>query len=333
MSQKIKKSLSFAAAASVLLASMASAAPVPADLKPEAGALKIALMPWLGYGQLHVAKERDLYKANGLANVELVNFSEDKDLNAAFVSGQVDLAAVPTHQALQMVGAGLPVKIVMLMDTSEQADAILADASVKTLQDLKGKQIAFEEGTTSDILLRSALDKAGLAWSDITAIPMPAANAGAALIAERVSVAVTYEPYISTAKAQSDKVHVLFTGKDSPGLIGDVLVARDDVIESKPGQVLATVKAWGQAVDFYNADQNQGRKIISEAIGSTPEELKTGFDGVQFVSLAANKDQFKGSFVADALPVIEKAAQDAGLITHSIPAEQLIDSRFVEAAK
>jgi len=119
MSQKTKGLLRATIAACALLSgAVFAASPISSDLKPEAGKLKIALMPWLGYGQLYVAKDRDLYKANGLSDVELVNFSEDKDLNAALVSGQVDLAAIPTHQALQMVGAGLPVKIVLLMDTS-----------------------------------------------------------------------------------------------------------------------------------------------------------------------------------------------------------------------
>ena len=35
---------------------------------------------------------------------------------------------------------------------------------------------------------------------------MPAADAGAALIAGRVPVAVTYEPYITLATQQNDKV-------------------------------------------------------------------------------------------------------------------------------
>lgn len=39
--------------------------------------------------------------------------------------------------------------------------------------------------------------------NDIVRVPMPAADAGTALIAGRVPVAVTYEPYISTALAQT----------------------------------------------------------------------------------------------------------------------------------
>ena len=60
-----------------------------------------------------------------------------------------------------MVAAGLPVKIVLLLDVSMQADAILAGKDVATIKDLKGKPVAFEEGTTSDILLSYASPRTG----------------------------------------------------------------------------------------------------------------------------------------------------------------------------
>ena len=101
-----------------------------------------------------------------------------------------------------MVAAGLPVKIVTLLDFSLSADAIVAGKDIASVADLKGKQVAFEEGTTSDILLNYALASHGMTLADIEPVPMPAADAGSALIAGRVPAAVTYEPYISAARAQ-----------------------------------------------------------------------------------------------------------------------------------
>ena len=120
---------------------------VPA--KPEAGSFKMGIEPWLGYGQWHVAAAKKLFAANGLNDVQLVNFSEDKDINAALAGGQLDGANIATHTALVMAAAGLPIKIVALLDVSMTADAVLAGPEVKSIADLKGKQVAFEEGTTS----------------------------------------------------------------------------------------------------------------------------------------------------------------------------------------
>src|SRR5262244_2074347 len=121
--------------------------------KPEAGGIKMGIEPWLGYGQWHVAAKKDLFKEHGLDSVEIVNFTTDADLNAALASGQLDCGNIATHTAMAFAAAGLPLKIVLLLDVSMTADAMISDGTVGTIPDLKGKQVAYEEGTTSDILL------------------------------------------------------------------------------------------------------------------------------------------------------------------------------------
>jgi len=308
----------------------AAAADIPA--KPEAGTFKLGIEPWLGYGQWHVAASKDLFKKSGLEEVELVNFTEDKDLNAALASGQLDAANIATHTAMGMVAAGLPVKIVSLLDFSLTADAILAGSDINSVADLKGKSVAYEEGTTSDILLNYALAANGMTIDDITRVPMPAADAGSALIAGRVPVAVTYEPYISTARAQDKAIKLLFEAGKDPGLVSDVLVVREDVLKSKPGQVLAMLKAWDAALADYKANTAEDRAIIAKAVGASPEDLATAFDGVQYYTTAEASKAFAGEFKTKTFADVLKAAKLAKILTQDVTAEQMIDSSFVDAA-
>jgi NitT/TauT family transport system substrate-binding protein len=300
---------------------------------PEPGTFKIGIEPWLGYGQWHIADQKGLFKQQGLSDVQIVNFSEDKDINAALASGQLDAANIATHTAMGMVAAGLPVKIVLLLDVSMTADAIIAGKDINSIADLKGKQVAFEEGTTSDILLKYALDKAGMSVADIQPVPMPASDAGGALIAGRVPVAVTYQPYLAAAMAQDPSVKTLFPASNDPGLISDVLVVRDDVLKSKPGQVLAMIKSWGAAVKDYQADTPGGRAIISKAVGDTVENLNSAFDGVKYYSLEENKTALTGDFSTKTFADVEAAAKKAGLLQSDVTAEQMIDPAFVAAAQ
>ncbi|WP_337270880.1 ABC transporter substrate-binding protein [Oryzifoliimicrobium ureilyticus] len=304
--------------------------PIPS--KPEPGTFKIGIEPWLGYGQWHVAAAKDFFKKAGLEKVELVNFSEDKDINAALASGQLDAANIATHTAMGMVAAGLPVKIVSLLDFSLKADAILAGGDIKSVADLKGKNIAFEEGTTSDILLNYALSTNGMTFNDITRVPMPAADAGTALIAGRVPVAVTYEPYISTALAQDKNIKLLFEAGKDPGLISDVLVVREEVLKEKPGQVLAMIKAWDAALADYKKNTEEDRAIISKAVGASPDDLKTAFDGVQYYSSAEAAKAFAGDFKTKTFVDVLKAAKTAGLVNQDVSADSIIDTSFVDAA-
>ena len=321
-----------AIAIGLLASSAAHAADAAIPTTPEAGSFKLGIEPWLGYGQWDIADSKGLFKANGLPDVQIVNFSEDKDINAALASGQLDAANIATHTAMGMVAAGLPVKIVLLLDVSMTADAIIAGKDITTIADLKGKQVAFEEGTTSDILLKYALAKNGMSVADIQPVPMPAADAGSALIAGKVPVAVTYEPYLTAAKAQNKDIKLIFSAGIDPGLISDVLVVRDDVIKTRPGQVLAMVKSWDAALASYKSDTPGGRAIIAKAVGSSVDDLNTAFDGVRYYSLAENKDALTGDFSTKTFADVEAAAKNAKLLQSDVTPEQMIDPSFVKAA-
>lgn len=325
-------------AAAALIVSFAVGAAAPAGAAdaipahPEPGPFKLGIEPWLGYGQWHVAAKKGLFAEQGLSDVQIVNFSEDKDINAALASGQLDAANIATHTAMGMVAAGLPVKIVTLLDFSLSADAILAGKGIQSVADLKGKEVAFEEGTTSDILLHYALASSGMTMADVKPVPMPAADAGGALIAGRVPVAVTYEPYISAARKQDPNVHLLFTAGKDPGLVSDVLVVRDEVIKSKPGQVLAMLKAWDAALKDYQANKAADQAIIAEAVGSPVADLETAFDGVRYYSLAEAKAAFAGDFRTKTFADVLQSAEKAKLVTKDVSPDAIIDARFVDEA-
>jgi NitT/TauT family transport system substrate-binding protein len=301
-------------------------------MKPEAGAVKMGIEPWLGYGQWHIAAKKGLFAAAGLESVEIVSFNTDADINAALAAGQLQCGNIATHTAMNFIAAGLPIKIVALLDVSKTADAMLSDGSVADIKGLKGKQVAYEEGTTSDILLNYALSQNGMTIADIEKVPMPASDAGAALIAGKVPVAVTYEPYLTLAKQQNPKVKMIYSAGENPGLISDVFVVREEFLKEKPGQVVALLKAWDAALADYRKDTPGGRAIISEAVGAKPEELATAFDGVVYYSLAENKTELSGNFTAKVVPEVHAAARTAGILQKDVDLSTAIDARFVDAA-
>jgi NitT/TauT family transport system substrate-binding protein len=164
----------------------------------------------------------------------------------------------------------------------------------KSIADLKGKKVAFEEGTTSDILLTYALMQNGMTKADIQAVPMPASDAGAAAIAGQVDAAVTYEPYISAALGQGNGYRVLYSAAEKPGLISDVFVFPAKTLQEKPEAVKGMMAAWQEAYDFLQANPDEGQKIIAEAVGSDLAEFKTAWQGIKLYDLAGSKAMFAG---------------------------------------
>lgn len=299
--------------------------------KPEAGTVKLGVQPWLGYGPWHIAAAKGYFKKNGLDDVQIVNFSEQKDIDAAMAGGQLDVASVPTHSAVVVAQTGLSTKTVLLLDFSLTADAIMAKG-VDSVKDFKGKKVAFEEGSTSDVLINYALAQNGMSINDIQRVPMPAAQAGSALIAGQVPISVTYEPYLTVALGQDKAAKIVYSAGEDPGLISDVLTVHDDMIKKKPGQILALIKSWDDGLAFYRANVKEGRAIIAKAVGSTPEELATAFDGVQFYSVSENAQHLGKDFATKTIADVAKAAKAAKILQSDTVPAGFIDSSFVEAA-
>ncbi len=302
-----------------------------APAKPEPGTFRMGIEPWIGYGPWRVAEDKGLFADNGL-DVKITNFNTDDLINAAFASGKLDGTNIATHTALRFAASGLPIKIVLLEDQSTTADAIIAGPDIASVKDLKGKRVAFEEGTTSDILLSYALAQNGMSKKDVKVVPLAASDAGAAFIAGKVDAAVTYEPYITTARKDDSKVKLLYTAGENPGIVGDVFVVTDDTLKNKPGQIAALVKTWGQAVDAYNGDKAGAQETIAKSVGSTQKELATAFDGVKFYDLAENKSQLNGEYAQKTLADVKQAATDAGLIEGDVDPADIVVATFADEA-
>jgi len=308
----------------------AKAQDIPAT--PEPGSLRLGIQPWLGYGLWHVAAAKGLFRAEGLPDVEIATFTEDREIRQALADGRLDGASVATHTALVLAAAGVPIRIVAVLDVSMAADAIIAGPGVGAVADLRGKAIGYEEGSTSHMLLSYALARNGMGLADVVSVPMPALDAATAVTVDRTPAAVTYEPYLSLARLVDLLVKVLYTAAEDPGLISDVFVVRDAVVQQRPGQVAALLRAWQAAYDDYRRDMAGDRAIIARAVRATPEGLATAFDGVTFYSLPDNRAELTGAFARHVIADVEKAARAAGLLRGEVDAAGLIDPRFVAAA-
>jgi NitT/TauT family transport system substrate-binding protein len=290
--------------------------------------VRIGTQPWIGYGPWWIAKEKGLFAKYGL-DAELIDFIEDKEVNAAFASGNMEAANLATHTAIKLFSVGVDLKLVLLEDVSTSADAILCEEGIKSVADLKGKQVAYEEGTTSDLLLNYALMQNDLTLEDIIAVPMPASDAGTALMSGKVPAAVTYEPYISEALKENTKLKVLYKAEERPGLISDVLVISGKFAKEKPEAAKALLKVWGEALDYYNKDTSAGQEIIAKAVDSDPKDLETAFDGVKFYDLKENQADLSGDFM-DTIKDVAEVSMAIGLFEEIPDLAKLVDASFLK---
>lgn len=300
--------------------------------KPEGdGTFNLGTQPWIGYGPFTLAQQQGYFDQQGL-KVNVTNFKDDKQINAAIASGRLDGLNAGLTQALNFAQAHLGTKVVLVEDVSTHADAILAGRGIKTMRDLKGKKVAYEEGTSGEILLRYALQKNGMTIDDVQKVPIDATEAGPAIIAGRVDAAYTYEPFVSSALQSGKGIHAVFTAGELPGLISDAFIVRNDVLNRYPGRVAAMIRAWQQGVDYYRQNTRAAQDAIARDLGADPGSLDSAFDGITLYDAQQNKEGLSSGELLDAIRSVATIAHDAGLTSSVIDIRDLVDTRFVDAA-
>ena len=246
-----------------------------------AGTAKIGTVIWIGYGPYYVADALDLYKKSGL-KVSLQVFSDPALIPPAIEGGSVDGGMLTYDQVIGQVAKGSTQRVVMPIDYSAGGDAIVSSTDIKKVSDFKGKKVGFNPLSPSDFLLSYALKVNKLGEKDISPVNMTPEAIPAAMASGSMPIGVTYEPNVSQITALEDgkKFHVVYSSKDAPGLITDVLVFKKEFIKEKPEVVKALIQGYIDGLDYMKKNPDKAAEIIGKAIGVSAAEVKEQLSGV-----------------------------------------------------
>ncbi len=251
---------------------------------------KIAHTTWVGYGPLYLARDKGFFKDEGVV-VELI-VTEEKSLQmGALMAGRVDAVAGTVDEFPLYMKSGSCIQYVLALDDSNGGDGIVALNEITSIADLKGRTVAFNEGSVSQFWLIVLLKEAGLSLSDVTMVNMTGTDAGTAFVAGRVDAAVTWEPHM-TAGRQTEFGHLLIDSSASPGVIVDVIAVRCEVAESRADEVKGIVRAWNRAVDYWKQNPEEANAIMAKGVGGwleDPQVFAETLAGVTFIDEEMNK--------------------------------------------
>jgi len=240
-------------------------------------------------------------------------------------------------QVVASVAKGLKHRVVMPIDFSNGGDAIVADASIQSIADFKGKKVGFNPLSPSDFLLAYALQQNGMSDKDIDAVNMTPEGIPGAMASGNLPVGVTYEPNVSQILSMGggDKFKVVYSSKDAPGLITDVLVFDEAVIAKKPAAIKAMIQGYLDGLTYMQAHPEESAKIIGEVLGVSAEEAVEQMAGAYNIPLAEMGKSFTPgddthSFHGSGA-IIAKLLKDNGQIPTVPDFSQTYDAQFTEA--
>lgn len=293
--------------------------------------VKMGIEPWIGYAPWYIAQQQGYFAKHGLS-VSIVNFQQDADRNAALLAGQTDVSNIDTGRTIQFAASSQPGVPLMLEDASVGADAIVSDKSISTAAQLKGQSVAYEYGTTSDLLLHYYLLQNHLPFNSVKPVNVPAADAGTLLIAGKQKVVVTYEPYISNATSSpvgGAKVHVFFSSAQAPGLISDFLVANKTWLASHAKEARELIAAWNDAIAYFTTHRTDAIAIMAKGVGATPDSLTAILAGVKLYSVRDNLTMIGSGELGKDYLTASQTLQAMGVIPAEVQLSSVADFSYL----
>ncbi|MFE6887687.1 aliphatic sulfonate ABC transporter substrate-binding protein [Streptomyces sp. NPDC057694] len=230
-----------------------------------------------GASLLAIADKQGLWKKEGLtAKVKVFN------------NGPVQIQALNADSLdYGYIGPGamwLPASgksKVIAVDTLTYADRVIGQPGIKSMKDLKGKKVGVPEGTSGDMVLNIALEKAGMTADDIEKVNMDPSTIVSAFSSGKIDGAGFFYPAIDTIKKKVPGLHEIASTKDTGDAFPTAFVAGNKVSEGKNTKV---IKVLQQANDWRSAHPDETIALTAKMLKVTEAQAKADASHVQTLS-------------------------------------------------
>ena len=292
----------------------------PAGDKPAAGReYQIAWSVWTGWMPFKLMEVKGFLAKRAAEKglkVKLVEFPAYMDSVTAFAAGKLDACAMTAMEALQPAAAGVDTVAIVVNDTSNGGDGVLV-RGINDLKGLKGKEILLAELSVSHYLLVRGLDSVGMKESDVKIKNTDGDEAGKAFVADpKVEAVTTWNPHLFQA-VEGGKGKVIFSSKDIPGEIIDVLVVNNNALKESPALAWVLTEAWYDAMKAIDdpATREESIKIMADGAHATVDEFKKMLVGTDLRTDRGRAAAFLEADTTKAtLEKIKKFSIDHGLV-------------------
>lgn len=276
----------FTIAAALSLALLGSAA------HAEDNKIRVLAPTWTGYAPVFVAIDKGYFKELDI-EVEM-RFEDDRsNVLAAMTRGdvEIDMRTVGEHQGRPR-DASTPGVIIATIDKSVGGDGVIADGSIGSVRDLKGKTVAVEPNIPARLLLQLALKKEGMTLDDLTMKEIMTPDTVAVFADASIAAIGTYEPVMSQAlTAQPQRNGKLLVSSKDSDIIIDIIDVRQDDLKTNPVKYQKFLTGLFKAIDLYKSDPAEFIKLAAPHYNLTEKEVKEIFDtSLEFTDKAATAD-------------------------------------------
>lgn len=281
---------------------------------------------WLGYEPFYVARATSEWPAS----LRLIEYASAPEVMGAFRRRAIDAAAVTLDEAISLASHDPSLRIGLVLDESNGADALVARPGLTGLADLKGRTIGVESLGVGAYLLGRALQRAELSVRDVRIVPTPLDQHENAFASGRVDAVVTFHPVLARLRARGGVV--LFDSRAMPSEIVDVLVYREDLPRRRAQALSELAQAWFAGVDKVRRRDPQAMAAMARRQNMTPSMLEDALGLLQFQDLPQNRLALGLAHrrLASVFGRLSLSMRELNLIDRPLEPANYLDSRIVE---
>jgi len=246
--------------------------------------LRVGYIVWPGYEGLYLARDLGHYKDTP---IRLVDYPSNSEVIRAFRNKNLQAVALTLYEALLVAETEPGVRVVLILDSSNGADAILAKPKIQTLQAIKGKRIGVESGALGAFILTRALETVDLMPKDVQIVSLGLSEHEQAFKRKKVDAVVTSEP--TGSKLLADGAKLLFDSSQIPGEILDVLVVREELLNKQSSTVQTLLDGYFSALNYLKENPQDAARRIAPREGVTPQQFLKSLEGIVIHDLEENK--------------------------------------------
>jgi sulfonate transport system substrate-binding protein len=218
-----------------------------------------------------------------------VEFQFGPPMMEAMRVGSIDVGAVGDTPPIFAQAARGNLVYIAGQRAGAQGVLLPADSKIQTIQDLKGKTLAFGRGSSAHSLALKVLEKAGLTYAQIEPVYLGPADASAAFEKGAIDAWSIWDPYLALFENRPG-VRTLITDSDVGGQ-NSFFMARTGFTKDNPNITNQTVEAFIQTAAWAR----DHRKDMADMLASS-----TGMDRAA-VGKAVDRSPFEVKFMDDAL--------------------------------
>jgi len=247
------------------------------------------------------------------------------DQRRAFSRGDVEAIATTLPGAIAIcreVPARCP-SIVLVLDDSNGADQVVAASRWRSVAELKGQRVGLERSVLGEFMLLRAVQGKGLKLADFKL----RYDGPKALVSQLqrgvVDAIVTYAPH-SDGLVADPRFRVLFSSRQIPGEVVDVLAVSPELLHRDSKLVAALVRTWWAARQLAAQEPQQATALMAQRQGVTPEQFLSSQRLIRYLDRNQQADLLAADGpVQRTLQRLQRQMREADRIPQAIPLPKL----------